>query len=435
MEIVNSRIDKNTYLKKHVNAIHCTNKFTLLQRKISNILLANAFKDLKEKSSFTITINSLCKQIDFNSNGTKKIKDALRGLMSTVVEWGVLDDSIDLNSTDWIASTMLASVKIKDGVCSYQYSDNLRELFSYPKIYGVINLKTQAQLKSSYGLALYENCSRYKDIKSTPWLSVQDVRKILGALGDTYNHWGSFKKRVLDIALREVNEKTELKVEVTSRKEGRKISYLKFKIAKKIIEIEKLDGDDERASRYIEILITDFGVSRKKACSLLKKQELDYIEEKINYVKNQSCYKEGKIKNLAGYIVKAIEEDYKISSSSSKIKSNEEKEVKKQIHLQKEEDQHSKYKNFIVASVISQFRCLSSDEQNSILHDFTTNAQKVSIKKYEKYGLNNDKVKIDLFYFMHNRKDRYGYLFEDIISYENFIQNDNNLAFNELVSE
>ena len=46
-----SQVTKNSReleLKKHINAIHCTNNLSLLQRKLFNALLFNAYPNLLE---------------------------------------------------------------------------------------------------------------------------------------------------------------------------------------------------------------------------------------------------------------------------------------------------------------------------------------------------------------------------------------------------
>lgn len=47
---------KNRELKKHVAIIHSSNKISLLQRKISNALLFNAYDDLLTKDEHEIHV-------------------------------------------------------------------------------------------------------------------------------------------------------------------------------------------------------------------------------------------------------------------------------------------------------------------------------------------------------------------------------------------
>src|SRR6516162_6045569 len=84
-------------LKKHVGLIHCENKLTLIQRKICNILLFNALDKINDQDIYEISIRKLCSLIGYNSNDSKKIKESVKTLISTVMEWNLLEDSKFLN--------------------------------------------------------------------------------------------------------------------------------------------------------------------------------------------------------------------------------------------------------------------------------------------------------------------------------------------------
>lgn len=85
--------NKSLELKKHVNAIHCTNNLTLVQRKLFNALLFNAYPELPYKQQFKIKGKDLYKLIGYNSKDTAKLKEALFGLISIAIEWNVIDCS------------------------------------------------------------------------------------------------------------------------------------------------------------------------------------------------------------------------------------------------------------------------------------------------------------------------------------------------------
>ena len=107
--------DAKGFLKKHVNAVHCSNNMSLLQRKAANVLLANAYTDLLEKEEFFIDVKTLCVLMGFNSKNFYPLKEALKGLTSTTIEWGILEKDTALNNINWGASALLAAVEIKNG--------------------------------------------------------------------------------------------------------------------------------------------------------------------------------------------------------------------------------------------------------------------------------------------------------------------------------
>jgi transcription elongation factor GreA-like protein len=71
-------------VKKHVAAIHVSGKLSLLQRKLSNVLLLNAYDMLTRQQRFQIDARTLCLMVGYNSNDFDTLKQSLRGLAETV---------------------------------------------------------------------------------------------------------------------------------------------------------------------------------------------------------------------------------------------------------------------------------------------------------------------------------------------------------------
>jgi hypothetical protein len=150
--------EKTLELKKHVAAIHSSNKLSLVQRKIANALLFNAYDELLAKEEHQINVRTLCNLIGYDSNDYKTIKKALINLLSTVIEWNLVDGSrLDAEGI-WNASSIIADASIDGAVCTYSYSNKMKKLLYSPELYGRLNMVVQAKFQSTYGLALYENC-------------------------------------------------------------------------------------------------------------------------------------------------------------------------------------------------------------------------------------------------------------------------------------
>ena len=151
-------------LKKHIAAIHISNRLTLTQRKASNVLLYNAYENLLTARVHHIRVKDLAEAIGFNTNNLEPLKEALKTLARTVLEWNILDENGA--HEEWGATTLLAQAVIKSGYCIYAYSPDLCEKLYRPEIYALLNLSIQRKFSSGYALALYENCLRYRHHKS-----------------------------------------------------------------------------------------------------------------------------------------------------------------------------------------------------------------------------------------------------------------------------
>jgi plasmid replication initiation protein len=205
MSALNKQDSNQIEIKKHINAIHCTNNISLVQRKVFNALLYNAYHDLPKKSQFEIPVKLLSELIGYDSNDRKKLKNSLMGLITTAIEWNVLD-SKNTDYSKWTASSIISSAKIENGICTYEFSSMMRELLYHPDVYGRIDMLVMSRFKSGYGLALYENCIRFQGLSNTGWMTLEVFRKLMGLAEGSYPVYCDFKKRVLDIALKEVNQ-------------------------------------------------------------------------------------------------------------------------------------------------------------------------------------------------------------------------------------
>ena len=359
---------KNFDLKKHVAAIHSATKLSLVQRKIANALLFNAYNELSEKQEHQIHIRTLSELIGYNSNELNAIKRALVSLISTVVEWNLIDKERVDNAGVWNASAIISDASITGAVCTYSYSNKMRQLLYRPEMYGRLNMQVQARFKSSYGLVLYENCVRYQNIQETPWFDMTVFRKLMGVDETKYAVFKDFRKRVIDIALKEVNEHSGLNVEYLLKKVGRTPVAIKFRV----------DALDKKPTLMVTsdspietVLQQEFSFSKQQAVAALADFGETYIEEKIAVVKDSASYKQQSINHLAGYLQSALKQNYKSSSQSSKTR----KPMRvtdiseKSDPLQKE---RSDYEKYCQQALLKHFQQRTQEAQNHLLMLFTT---------------------------------------------------------------
>lgn len=307
---------KNLELKKHVGAIHSAHSMTLVQRKIANGLLYNAYDELMEKDEHQISIKDLCGLIGFDSHDYKAIKTALVNLLSTVIEWNLVDKETADKQGEWNASSIIADASIKGSICSYSYSKRMKDLLYRPEIYGRLNMAVQAKFKSSYGLALYENCIRYQNLEYTPWFDFVMFRRLMGVEEGKYVIFRDFKRRVLDKAVNEVNDHASITIVPHLRKTCRKIIAIRFLIesgAKS--KTPKIAANEDLPEQWMQ----EFGLTAKQAQEVLSKYEHHYIAEKIKLIQTSRSYKEGKINNLAKYLLEALAKDFQAPRLSRKI--------------------------------------------------------------------------------------------------------------------
>lgn len=303
---------KSKELKKHVGAIHSVHEGGLLQRKLCNALLANAYSDLMEKETHSISISELSDIICYKSNDTKKIKQSLVSLQQTNVQWNIINPETGKNQ--WGTAGLIGEAIIEGSICYYSYTPGMRKMLFQPEMYGRIDLAIQSKFKSSYGLALYENCIRYQSIPQTPWFELKVFRALMGVPNDKYKIFRDFKRRVIDKAISEVNEHSpvtltcEMKVAYKAKEEGGRRG--------KVVEAIRFVISDTKREKNIENhgvlekLSDKFGLDRREGRKIIKTYGSSYVQEKIELIGYQIQHGREVIENKVGLLIAALQNDY-----------------------------------------------------------------------------------------------------------------------------
>lgn len=103
------------------------------------------------------------------------------------------------------------------------------------------DLEQIANLSSKYAVRLYELVMAWQATGKTPVFEISDFRNKLGLLDDEYSTMSNFKKYVLELAIAQINEHTDIKLDYQQHKSGRTISgfSFKFKVKAKQQKIEQ----------------------------------------------------------------------------------------------------------------------------------------------------------------------------------------------------
>ncbi len=291
-------------VKKHVAAIHVSGKLTLLQRKLSNVLLLNAYDTLTSQTTHAMDARTLCMMVGYNSNDLDTLKGSLRGLAETVAEWDMLD--VD-GQQEWGVSSLLSYAKLKGGVCEYAYSPALAEKLNDPKVFAQINLNIQRRFTSGHALALYENCYRFVRIGSTGWWDLDLFRRLMG-VGDSayYESYKHLNAKIIKPAVAEVNKTSNIIVTPDFKKRGRAVSDIRFLI-KENPQLSILDLDDGEGTRNAPAYerLRGQGVSDRLARQWVREHGEAYVTSKLDYMAGQAA-----VRNPVGYLRAAMTEDF-----------------------------------------------------------------------------------------------------------------------------
>ncbi len=165
-------------------------------------------------------------------NGYKRMKEAEETLFNR--RFSYIDDNGKVIKSRWIqqvryiddegAIELVFTLAVVNGISRI---DGAEDFFtSYL-------LEQTASMDSIYSVRLYELLVQWKAAKQTPTFELEKFREQLGVEPSEYKAMCDFKKRVLQVGIDEINEKSDIKISYEQVKRGRSIAGFKFKVLAK----------------------------------------------------------------------------------------------------------------------------------------------------------------------------------------------------------
>src|SRR5699024_3980393 len=129
-------------------------------------------------------------------------------------------------------------------------------------------------LGSYYSIRFYEFFKKWE--KTGKWrTSLKHLKSLLGITQISYEVYGNIKNRVIKPSIEELNQETDLSVELEEVKQGRKVVEMIFKIASKKKakqkEVKKNHDSEEISKESQENVLNE--LNRKAVKKKNKKQE------------------------------------------------------------------------------------------------------------------------------------------------------------------
>jgi plasmid replication initiation protein len=112
--------------------------------------------------------------------------------------------------------------------------DILPYLFDLKENFTSYELASALRLTSKYAKRIYQLCSQWKDKGETKKYDLQDFKKMLGLLDEKGNgkikQIGQLREKVLDVAVKQINEHTELHISYSLEKKVRTFKNIVFTV-------------------------------------------------------------------------------------------------------------------------------------------------------------------------------------------------------------
>lgn len=338
-------------IRKHSAMIQINVKeLTLTQRKIINCLICIAQKTGKQES-YTTTISNLKEMCKIGKTDNLDLKQQLKKLKRIDIEFNYLNkDKKDV----WELVSLLSQVKIvpNEGEVSFAFPPSLMDKIIKPRIYAPIDLILISGLKSTYAIILYEFLRDYLTAAAVPTISIDEIRDLLGIKENEYKLFQNLKAKALDVAILEINKKTDINCHYELIKErGNKNSHIQLFVTKKASNItyesnENIDCSMDlfenvavQVNKPVVQIPEDImsAVPDSQRTEALKDLLSRFLEKGNEYVISNIKYSlKHFTENFSGYLKVALENDYARNDREIKAKSKE-AAVKKSRQIEQNE--------------------------------------------------------------------------------------------------
>lgn len=223
---------KNDIVKDNV-LIQASYKLTLAEQRLILLAIIEARNNgltLGERNIITIHANSYAKQYNIDiSTAYKVVEDARAKLKDREILYKEINTATGKPTVmveKWLDKY---SHKLVDGAIQLRFSEVvlkfITQLDSHFTKYDIANV---SELTSGYAIRLYELIIQWRDKGFTQKYSIDDLRDKLGVDKEQYKELYNFKIRVIDIALKQINKHTDLKVTYKQYKKGRTVTDFSF---------------------------------------------------------------------------------------------------------------------------------------------------------------------------------------------------------------
>lgn len=295
---------------------HYRDSLTNQEMKIALTLISMVQPKDKEFNSYEFTVTELAEMLGLKKDSRnlyRDIRKVARGLRTKQI---VIESDGYRLETSWMSSAEY----FNDGRIKFSFDPKLKPyLLDLKNHFSTYRLGNVLSLEGAYSIRLYELMKKWQNI--VVWdVPVDELRKMLGANQKSYENFGSFKQKVLTPAVKEINESTDVIVEVTEKRKGRRITDLSFKIKARPVVVVQDDVVKSTDQIYKDSILNELS-------NMARFQITDRFFNEIYGMANQ-IYKPYHVKKELLELVKMANEPYiKSPVAAMRAKLNEQKEL------------------------------------------------------------------------------------------------------------
>jgi plasmid replication initiation protein len=273
---------------KHNDLIDAAQKLSIYESRIilTCISLIDSKSSLDFSEKFVITVEDIVDLVDVSDTSVYNLlKEAVERLSERWVVFMKPSQRVQETRVRWVYKISYIPTQ---GTIELSFSpDIIKLLTEISRDFTQYKLENVLKFRGFYSVRLYELMCRWGGKNKT--IELEWLKENL-QLEDSYSRWDNFKNRVIEPAIRDINEFSNMKVKWTGIKRGKSIHSIKFeyhinkdkKSTSKIIEnISYSDNSDNIESTLVQNKVSQpkKAISPKKSkYPVEKNDDIDNVE-------------------------------------------------------------------------------------------------------------------------------------------------------------
>ena len=293
---------------QHNNLVEARYSLTLQEKRLILWLISKIQPDEEDFKKHELAVQEFMNLMELTGKANyKELQKITLGLMKKVLVIKRPEERT-LTQVNWIN---YAHYEEGTGKIEVSFSEAMKPFLLHLKSqFTAIEITDLMQFTSIHAIRIYELLKQYQDIGERV-LSLEEIRECCG-VKDKLKQYVHFKQKLLLIAQREINEKSDISFTFVEMKSIRKIVAIKFIISKnKAYELrnnpEKQAKEKLRTPPIVDTL-KEFGLSKKVINQILKEHTEQEIQDAVNAVDLQLS--RGNVRNTKAMLITAIREHW-----------------------------------------------------------------------------------------------------------------------------
>ena len=241
---------KNNLVSKSNDLVEAKYRLSVQEQRLMAIMVSDIKPDDEDFKDYTYRVDDFVNWVKVEGKDYyKQLKKITAKLLTRVIS---VKEKDGILQTSWLSSAKYFEDK---GYIRLRFDPALRPyLLQLKNCFTQYALQNVLELKSKYAFRLYELCKQYQSIGKRKF-QIDELRELLGLEKNELKQWIHFKERVLNIAQREINKHTDIKIKYEFEKWGRKFEYIIIYVsANSIKEIEEEQRKNERYNNLINLI-------------------------------------------------------------------------------------------------------------------------------------------------------------------------------------